>query len=171
MLAACDASQRPSRLHAPAPTPIPPAGIGERGSLVWGSSDTAWQQTLDVDLRAVMEGVRLAARAMLTGSPTGGRGDVRSSGGEARLTSGSPCIMITASAGGTFPMPHSPVYASAKAGCIQLTRSMAEPLAKQGVRICALCPQASLGWAGRLVVSGGCLGGRECASLPAHAPS
>lgn len=110
---------------------------------MWGRSDTAWQQTLDVDLRAVMEGVRLAARAMLTGSPTGGRGGARSS--EARITSSSPCIMITASAGGTFPMPASPVYAATKAGCIQLTRSMAGPLAKQGVRICALCPQARLG--------------------------
>jgi NAD(P)-dependent dehydrogenase (short-subunit alcohol dehydrogenase family) len=46
------------------------AGIGERGELVW-SAGGAWQQTLDVDLRAVMEGVRLAARTMLTGSPEG----------------------------------------------------------------------------------------------------
>lgn len=118
------------------------AGIGERGDLLWCRSPTAWQKTLDVDLRAVMEGVRLAARTMLTGSPEGRRSEGRGgSEGAGACSVDSPVIMITASAGGVFPMPVSPVYAASKAGCVQLTRSMAEPLAKQGIRICALCPQ------------------------------
>ncbi|KAL4452074.1 hypothetical protein ABPG75_007736 [Micractinium tetrahymenae] len=122
------------------------AGIGESGDLVWCKSPSAWQKTLDIDLRAVAEGVRLAARTMLTGSPEGRRSD--SPGGERAAGAGTgpggqhkPVIMITASAGGVFPMPVSPVYAASKAGCVQLTRSLAEPLARQGIRICALCPQ------------------------------
>ncbi|PSC71056.1 zinc-binding alcohol dehydrogenase domain-containing 2 [Micractinium conductrix] len=124
------------------------AGIGERGDLVWTRSGN-WRQTLDIDLTAVAEGVRLATRAMVTGSPEGrrspspGGGDdgPRSSGGSQAPPPIKGVIMVTASAGGTFPMPEAPVYAAAKAGCINLTRSLAEPLRKQGVRICALCPQ------------------------------
>lgn len=118
------------------------AGIGERGDLVWGRSPRAWQQTLDVDLRAVMEGVRYAARAMLTGSPDSSSSLSGSpDGGTAGPSEWAGVIMITASAGGTFPMPLSPVYAAAKAGCIHLTRSLAEPLAARRVRIVSLCPQ------------------------------
>jgi NAD(P)-dependent dehydrogenase (short-subunit alcohol dehydrogenase family) len=78
------------------------AGIGERGDMIWCKGDS-WQQTLDVDLRAVMEGVRLAARAMLTGSPEGSRSDIPA--GDRRGGGSSGVIMITASAGGVFPMP------------------------------------------------------------------
>lgn len=226
----------------PSPHTCPSAGIGERGDLVWSRDPRAWQQTLDVDLKAVMEGVRLAARTMLTGSPEGRRRDSRNgnrggSGGGGKAAEEAGVIMITASAGGVFPMPlrwgggngwgacgswgkqppcrrlhlllppdqhaaavgqglppltrsvawmhaclppklpgphthappshppvlpwpcppcslspppplppalpGSPVYSAAKAGCVQLTRSLAEPLLAQGIRICALCPQAS----------------------------
>lgn len=113
------------------------AGIGERGDLVWCRSDK-WQQTLDVDLKAVMEGVRLATRTMLTGTPDGNKSSSQGSDGGGAQKG---VIMITASAGGVYPMPLSPVYSAAKAGCVQLTRSLAEPLLKQGIRICALCPQ------------------------------
>ena len=50
-------------------------------------------------------------------------------------------IMVTASAGGLFPMPMAPVYAAAKAGLVHFTRSLAPRLAKRGIRLCALCPQ------------------------------
>lgn len=123
------------------------AGIGERGNLIAGRSN-GWQQTLDIDLRAVMEGCRLAARSMLAGSPEGAVPSRATGSSSSGAGSGSPtdapCIMITASAGGTFPMPLSPVYAASKAACIQLTRSLAGPLAQRGIRICALCPQARL---------------------------
>lgn len=51
-------------------------------------------------------------------------------------------LIITASAGGIFPMPTAPVYAAAKAGLVNFTRSLAPRLAKRGIRVCALCPQA-----------------------------
>lgn len=38
-------------------------------------------------------------------------------------------------------MPMAPVYATAKAGVVQFTRSVAPVLIKQGIRCCALCPQ------------------------------
>ena len=128
-------------------SPIPPLlGIAERGDLISGSSDR-WQQTLDVDLKAVskqsrapplwqllrwnwacsavdapvrvfinppspppqvLEGVRLAARSMLTGSPDTPPSRPASPGSGKE---GQPpeqwrgVIMVTASAGGTFPMP------------------------------------------------------------------
>ena len=50
-------------------------------------------------------------------------------------------IINVASAGGLWPMPMAPVYATAKAGVVQFTRSVAPTLIKQGIRCCALCPQ------------------------------
>ena len=55
---------------------------------------------------------------------------------------GSAGLIITvASAGGVFPMPMAPVYATAKSGVIHFTRSVAPRLKKRNIRICALCPQ------------------------------
>ena len=50
-------------------------------------------------------------------------------------------IINVASAGGLWPMPMAPVYATAKAGVVQFTRSVSPTLIKQGIRCCALCPQ------------------------------
>ena len=50
-------------------------------------------------------------------------------------------IITVASAGGIFPMPMAPVYATAKSGVIHFTRSLAPRLKKRNIRICALCPQ------------------------------
>lgn len=84
------------------------AGISERGDLLW-CADREWQATLDVDLRAVIDGVGFAARAMLTGDPQAGqgRGSGAGRGGQAAVQGGGErgVIMITASAGGIFPMP------------------------------------------------------------------
>jgi NAD(P)-dependent dehydrogenase (short-subunit alcohol dehydrogenase family) len=81
------------------------AGIGERGDVVW-SRDGSWQPTLDIDLRAVVEGVGLASRAMLTGNPDGDQpAPGSSSSGRAGTSGGGGVIMITASAGGVYPMP------------------------------------------------------------------
>lgn len=55
------------------------------------------------------------------------------------LTAG--LIINVASAGGLWPMPGAPVYAAAKAGVVNFTRSVAPVLMKQGIRCCALCPQ------------------------------
>eukprot|EP00198_Chlamydomonas_reinhardtii_P006628 XP_001695964.1 NADPH:quinone oxidoreductase [Chlamydomonas reinhardtii] len=70
------------------------AGIGERGSFFDPSNTTQWQTTLDVDLTAVLYGVKAAVEVM------GGGGS----------------ILAVASAGAIFPMPVAPVYAAAKAG-------------------------------------------------------
>ena len=94
------------------------AGVAERGD-VKSADQRAWNTTLDVNLRAVMEGVGLSAASM----PTGG------------------AILVVGSAGGIFPMPRSPVYSASKAGTVFLVRSLAEPLLKRGIGICCLCPQ------------------------------
>jgi hypothetical protein len=82
------------------------AGIGEAGDML-AARDGSWQPTLDIDLRAVIEGVGLATRAMLAGDPdesAGSRG--RGSGGDGGSQPASRgVIMITASAGGVYPMP------------------------------------------------------------------
>uniref|UniRef100_A0A1D2A4L5 Enoyl reductase (ER) domain-containing protein n=1 Tax=Auxenochlorella protothecoides TaxID=3075 RepID=A0A1D2A4L5_AUXPR len=102
------------------------AGIPERGDLL-SAQDDSWRPTLDIDLGAVLDGIRLASQAM---APAGGRREGRQG------------VLITvASAGGFFSMPFSPVYAAAKAGVVHATRSVAKPLLERNIRICALCPE------------------------------
>lgn len=49
-------------------------------------------------------------------------------------------ILVNASAGGLYPMPYAPIYATAKAGCVHMVRSLMVPLGKRGIRISAVCP-------------------------------
>lgn len=96
------------------------AGIGETGDLIWADD---WRRCLDVNLIAVMQGVRMAVQAMRR---------MRSKG----------VIVIVASAGGIWEMPLSPVYSTAKAGCVMLTKSLAPMIWKKyGIRLCCVCPQ------------------------------
>ncbi|MCW2779094.1 MAG: dehydrogenase [Frankiales bacterium] len=53
---------------------------------------------------------------------------------------GGGAVVATASLAGISPSPSSPVYALTKAAVVQLVRSMAPPLALEGVRLAALCP-------------------------------
>ncbi|CAI7743176.1 unnamed protein product [Closterium sp. NIES-54] len=105
------------------------AGIGERD---WFLKDTSadgkgsWRHVLDVNLRAVVDGTRLAVHAMQSGKGTKGR------------TSG--VIVNVASAAGLYPSPNGPIYAASKAGVVMFTRSLAH-LAASGIRINALCPE------------------------------
>ncbi|KAK9805373.1 hypothetical protein WJX73_007858 [Symbiochloris irregularis] len=96
------------------------AGIGERAPFL--RSRDGWQQTLEIDLKAVIHGTQIAIEHMLSSKTKG-------------------VILLTASAGGLFPMSGSPVYAASKAGVVNFTRSLAPPLGKRGIRICAVCPQ------------------------------
>jgi NAD(P)-dependent dehydrogenase (short-subunit alcohol dehydrogenase family) len=80
------------------------AGISERGDVLW-CGDRSWQATLDVDLRAVIDGVGFAARAMLTGDPQAGPGGGGGGGSGGSGSGERGVIMVTASAGGIFPMP------------------------------------------------------------------
>ena len=53
---------------------------------------------------------------------------------------GAGSVVVTASLAGLAPAPATPVYALSKAAVVQLVRSMAPPLALEGVRLTALCP-------------------------------
>ncbi len=53
---------------------------------------------------------------------------------------GGGAVVVTASLAGISPSPSSPVYALTKAAVVQLVRSMAPPLALEGIRLTALCP-------------------------------
>ena len=49
-------------------------------------------------------------------------------------------LIITASCGGVYPINYLPMYASAKHGCVGLTRSLAKPALKLGIRVNCICP-------------------------------
>jgi NAD(P)-dependent dehydrogenase (short-subunit alcohol dehydrogenase family) len=96
------------------------AGIGESAPfLAPDTPQRLWQATLDIDLVAVIAGIKAAAACMR------GRGGT---------------IISIASAGALNPMPASPVYAASKAGVLHLTRSVAGDLAQQGILAHVSCP-------------------------------
>jgi NAD(P)-dependent dehydrogenase (short-subunit alcohol dehydrogenase family) len=77
--------------------------------------------------------------------------------------------MVTASAGGVYPMPLAPVYSAAKAGAVMVVRSLAERLIKKyGIRITALCPQVHTCIRCCLGRGGGLTGGWEKAGADKH---
>lgn len=97
------------------------AGIGEKFDVL---EDEAfwWQKTLDVDLRAVLVGTMMATKEFLRSGKQGS-------------------IVAVASAAGVFPVPHTPIYAAAKAGVVHFVRSLAPRLAPQGICLSVVCPQ------------------------------
>ncbi|EFJ49435.1 hypothetical protein VOLCADRAFT_117231, partial [Volvox carteri f. nagariensis] len=107
------------------------AGIGERGTF-FDPNNTRWQTTLDVNLTAVLHGIKIASELM--------------------MSYGGGAILAVASAGAVFPMPVAPVYAAAKAGVAHFVRSAARGLVSgaarrpsspspAAVRLMALCPE------------------------------
>ena len=50
-------------------------------------------------------------------------------------------IVNTASLIGLWPMPGAPVYAAAKAGVVNLTRSLGYLAEESGIRVNAICPE------------------------------
>ncbi len=49
-------------------------------------------------------------------------------------------ILCTASSAGLYPFPVAPTYSIAKHGLVGGVRSLAKPLAQDGIRINAICP-------------------------------
>ncbi len=79
-----------------------------------------WDRTLDLDLRAVYLGCRLAVPHL------------RRSGGGA--------ILNVASQSGLQGQAHNAAYCAAKGGVVLLTRALARELAPVGIRVNCLCP-------------------------------
>ncbi len=95
------------------------AGIAGPGYLEL-TSEEAYDQTMAIHLKAGFFGAKFAVPEMR-----------RIGGG---------CILFTASGLGLRPSPQSPVYSVAKAGLVMLTRALAVALAKDNIRVNAICP-------------------------------
>jgi NAD(P)-dependent dehydrogenase (short-subunit alcohol dehydrogenase family) len=93
------------------------AGIVAGPSLIDGPLD-AFDRVMAVNIRAVVLGIRAAARVMPSGS----------------------AITVTASTSGIRGDPGLWAYNTSKAGVINLVRSASMDLASRGIRINAVCP-------------------------------
>ncbi|HEY8489849.1 MAG TPA: SDR family oxidoreductase [Dehalococcoidia bacterium] len=96
------------------------AGISEGREDFFAPESRRWEDTLAINLGAVIRGTRLEVQQM-------------------RRQGGGGVIVNTASMGGLIPMAGSPVYAATKAGVIHFSRSLAY-LAAEGIRVNAVCP-------------------------------
>lgn len=95
------------------------AGIG--GEALFADDPGDWGKIIDIDLTAVIDATRIAVREM----KRAGKGGV---------------VINTASMGGLLPMPESPVYAAAKAGVVNFTRSLGYLAVDSNIRVNAICP-------------------------------
>jgi 15-hydroxyprostaglandin dehydrogenase (NAD) len=77
---------------------------------------------IDIDLTAVIDATRIAVREM----KRSGKGGV---------------IVNTASLIGLWPMASAPVYAAAKAGVVNFSRSLAHLAEESNIRVNAICPE------------------------------
>ena len=96
------------------------AGVPARGDLIDGPLED-FDRSLDVNVRAVLLGIRAAVPAMRAGG-SGGR------------------ISVTASTSGLAGDPSMWAYNTAKAAVINLVRAAAVDLAAEGITVNAVCP-------------------------------
>jgi 15-hydroxyprostaglandin dehydrogenase (NAD) len=96
------------------------AGIG--GENLFADDPGDWRRIVEIDLVAVIEATRLAVREM-------------------RRAGNGGAIVNTASLIGLWPMPGAPVYAAAKAGVVNFTRSLGYLEEESGIRVNAICPE------------------------------
>ena len=81
-----------------------------------------WARIIDIDLTAVIDATRLAVRKM-------------------KLADNAGVIINTASLIGLWPMASTPVYAAAKAGVVNFSRSLAYLAVESNIRVNAICPE------------------------------
>src|SRR6266581_5794380 len=96
------------------------AGIG--GEDLFADDPGDWARIIEVDLTAVIDATRLAVGEM----KRAGRGGV---------------IINAASLIGLGPMASAPVYAAAKAGVVNFSRSLAHLAEERSIRVNAICPE------------------------------
>jgi 15-hydroxyprostaglandin dehydrogenase (NAD) len=95
---------------------------GVSGEDLFADDPGDWARIIDIDLTAVIEATRLAVREM----KRTGQGGV---------------IINTASLIGLWPMPSAPVYAAAKAGVVNFSRSLAYLAEELNIRVNTICPE------------------------------
>jgi NAD(P)-dependent dehydrogenase (short-subunit alcohol dehydrogenase family) len=95
------------------------AGIAGPGRLEL-TTEEAYDRIMDIHLKAGFFGAKFAAP------------EIKKAGGGS--------ILFTASGLGLRPSSESPTYSVSKAGLIMLTRALALALAKDGIRVNAVCP-------------------------------
>jgi NAD(P)-dependent dehydrogenase (short-subunit alcohol dehydrogenase family) len=96
------------------------AGVGGDG--LFDDDPGDWKRVVDIDLVAVIDATRLVVREMRRAGTPG-------------------AVVNTASLIGLWPMPGAPVYAAAKAGVVNFTRSLGYLADESGIRVNAICPE------------------------------
>jgi len=96
------------------------AGIS--GEDLFADEPGNWARIIDIDLTAVIDATRLAVRKM-------------------GLAGNAGVIINTASLIGLWPMASAPVYAAAKAGVVNFSRSLAYLADESNIRVNAICPE------------------------------
>jgi 15-hydroxyprostaglandin dehydrogenase (NAD) len=96
------------------------AGIS--GEDLFADDPGHWSRIIDIDLTAVIDATRLAVRKL-------------------RLAGNAGVIINTASLIGLWPMASAPVYAAAKAGVVNFSRSLAYLAEESNIRVNAICPE------------------------------
>jgi NAD(P)-dependent dehydrogenase (short-subunit alcohol dehydrogenase family) len=95
------------------------AGVAGPGRIEL-TTEEAYDQIMDIHLKAGFFGAKFAAS------------EIKKAGGGS--------ILLTASGLGLRPSSQSPAYSVSKAGLVMLTRALAVALAKDGIRVNAICP-------------------------------
>jgi 15-hydroxyprostaglandin dehydrogenase (NAD) len=96
------------------------AGIS--GEDLFADDPGDWARIIAIDLTAVIDATRIAVRTM-------------------RRVGHGGVIVNTASLIGLWPMPSAPVYAAAKAGVVNFSRSLAHLAEESSIRVNAICPE------------------------------
>ncbi len=96
------------------------AGIG--GEDLFADDRGDWKRVIDIDLTAVIDATRIAVRKMRRAGSAG-------------------AIVNTSSLIGLWPMPDAPVYAAAKAGVVNFSRSLGYLAEDSNIRVNAICPE------------------------------